>query len=262
MSWAGSMENPKNRFKQALREGKPQIGLWASIPSNYTAEIIAGAGFDWVLLDTEHTPADIETVLSQLQAVAAYPTTTPVVRVPWNDMVTIKRYLDTGVQTLLIPQVTTVHEAKDAVRFARYPTAGLRGVAGSTRATRFGRIKNYFRNADAEICVLLQLESEEALKNLEAIAAVEGVDGIFIGPADLHASLGQLGELSHVTVMPVIDDAIVRIAKAGKAPGILTASEEHARRWLKLGATFVAVGADVGLLARGADALVAKFKNG
>ena len=255
------MENPKNRFKQALREGRPQIGLWASIPSSYTAEVIAGAGFDWVLLDTEHTPADIETVLGQLQAVAGYPATTPVVRVPWNDMVTIKRYLDTGVQTLLIPQVTTVEEAKNAVRYARYPGFGVRGVAGSTRATRFGRIRNYFRNADAEICVLLQLESDEALRSLEAIAAIDGVDGIFIGPADLHASLGHLGELSHDQVMPVIDDAIVRIARAGKSPGILTASEEHARHWLKLGATFVAVGADVGILARGADALVAKFKS-
>lgn len=255
------MENPKNRFKQALREGRPQIGLWASIPSSYTAEVIAGAGFDWVLLDTEHTPADIETVLGQLQAVAGYPATTPVVRVPWNDMVTIKRYLDTGVQTLLIPQVTTVEEAKNAVRYARYPGFGVRGVAGSTRATRFGRIRNYFRNADAEICVLLQLESDEALRSLEAIAAIDGVDGIFIGPADLHASLGHLGELSHDQVMPVIDDAIVRIARAGKAPGILTASEEHARHWLKLGANFVAVGADVGILARGADALVAKFKS-
>lgn len=256
------MENPKNRFKQALRAGKAQIGLWASIPSNYTAEVIAGAGFDWVLLDTEHTPADIETVLSQLQAVAAYPATTPVVRVPWNDMVTIKRFLDTGVQTLLIPQITTVEEAKDAVRYARYPVAGVRGVAGTTRATRFGRIKNYFATADAEVCLLLQLESEHALKNLETIAAIDGVDGIFIGPADLHASFGQIGHLTHEKVMPVIDDAIVRIAKAGKAPGILTASEEHARRWLKLGATFVAVGADVGILARGADALAAKFKAG
>jgi 4-hydroxy-2-oxoheptanedioate aldolase len=253
------MEIPKNRFKQALAADKAQIGLWGSIPSHYTAEVVAGAGFDWFLIDTEHTPADIENVLRQLQAIAAYPTA-PVVRVPWNDMVTIKRVLDTGVQNILIPQVTTVEEAKNAVAYARYPEAGLRGVAGSTRATRFGRIENYFRQADAEICVLLQLESGEALKNLEAIAAIDGVDGIFIGPADLHAALGHLGEVAHKEVLPVIDDAIVRIAKAGKAPGILTANEELARRWLKLGATFVAVGADVGILARGADALAAKFK--
>jgi 4-hydroxy-2-oxoheptanedioate aldolase len=254
------MEISKNRFKQALRAGKPQIGLWGSLPSSYTAEVVAGAGFDWFLIDTEHTPADIEKVLGQLQAIAAYPTT-PVVRVPWNDMVTIKRHLDLGVQNILIPQITTVEEAKNAVAYARYPTAGLRGVAGSTRATRFGRIKDYFRQADAEICVLLQLESGEALKHLEAIAAIDGVDGIFIGPADLHASLGRLGEIAHEEVLPVIDDAIRRIVKAGKAPGILTANEELARRWLKLGATFVAVGADVGILARGADALAARFKS-
>ncbi|HEY7459960.1 MAG TPA: HpcH/HpaI aldolase/citrate lyase family protein [Xanthobacteraceae bacterium] len=254
------MENPKNRFKQAIRAGKPQIGLWGSIPSHYSAEVVAGAGFDWFLIDTEHTPADIETVFHQLQAVAAYPTT-PIVRVPWNDMVVIKRFLDLGVQSLLIPQVTTVEEAKNAVAYARYPTAGVRGVAGTTRATRFGRIKDYFRQADAEICVLIQLETEAALKNIDAVAAIDGVDGIFIGPADLHASIGHLGDVAHEKVMPVIDDAIVRIARTGKAPGILTSSEEHARRWLKLGALFVAVGSDVGLLARGTDALVAKFKS-
>jgi 4-hydroxy-2-oxoheptanedioate aldolase len=137
----------------------------------------------------------------------------------------------------------------------------MRGVAGTTRATGFGRMKDYFRNADAEICILIQLETETALKNLEAVAAIDGVDGIFIGPADLHASVGYLGEVAHEKVMPLIDEAIARIAKAGKAPGILTSSEENARRWLRLGATFVAVGSDVGVLARGADALVAKFKS-
>jgi 4-hydroxy-2-oxoheptanedioate aldolase len=254
------MDLAKNRFKAALKAKQPQIGLWASIPSNYSAEVIAGAGFDWILLDTEHTPSDIETVVSQLQALAAYPTT-PVVRVPWNDMVTIKRYLDTGVQTLLVPQVNTVEEAKNAVAFTRFPTAGVRGVAGSTRATRFGRINDYFKRAPEETCLLLQAESKEALSNIEAIAAIEGVDGIFIGPADLHASLGYLGERAHKDVMPVIDDAISRIVKSGKAAGILTNSEENARRWLKLGATFVAVGSDLGLLTSSADALAAKFKH-
>ena len=253
------MDLPKNRLKAALAAKQPQIGLWASIPSNYTAEVIAGAGFDWILLDTEHAPSDIETIVSQLQAVAAYPVT-PVVRVPWNDMVTIKRYLDTGVQTLLVPQVNTVEEAKNAVAFTRFPRGGLRGVAGSTRATRFGRIKDYFKRAHEETCLFLQVESKEALANIEAIAAIEGVDGLFIGPADLHASLGYLGERAHKDVLPVIDDAISRIVKTGKAAGILTDSEENTRRWLKLGATFVAVGADLGILARGAEALAAKFK--
>jgi len=254
------MENPKNRFKAALLEKRLQIGLWASLSSSYTAEVIAGAGFDWILIDTEHSPADIECVLAQLQAIAPYPST-PVVRVPWNDMVTIKRYLDIGVQSLLIPQVNNAEEARKAVSHARFPTQGVRGVAGTTRATRFGRIKDYFRKAAADTCVLVQVESREALDNIEAIAAVEGVDGVFIGPADLHASLGYLGERAHADVMPQIDDAIRRIVKAGKAPGILTDSEENARRWIALGALFVAVGADVGLLARAADALAARFRN-
>ena len=253
------MELAKNTFKAALKAKAPQIGLWASIPSNYTAEVIAGAGFDWILLDTEHTPSDIETVVSQLQAVSAYPTT-PVVRVPWNDMVMIKRYLDTGVQALLVPQVNTAEEARNAVAYTRFPPAGLRGVAGSTRATRFGRIKDFFKRAHEETCLLVQTETKEALANIEAIAAIDGIDGLFIGPADLHASLGYPGERAHKDVLPIIDDAIVRIVKAGKAAGILTDSEENARRWLKCGATFVAVGADLGILARGAEALAAKFK--
>ena len=253
------MEMPRNTFKAAINAGKPQIGLWCSIPSNYTAELLAGAGFDWLLLDTEHTPVDIETVVTQLQAIAPYPTT-PIVRVPVNDKTTIKRYLDTGAQTLLIPMVDTVEDAKAAVAYTRFPETGFRGVAGATRATRFGRVKNYHVNAHKEICTLVQVESREALNHIEAMAELDGIDGIFIGPADLHASLGYLGERAHKDIMPVIDDAIRRIAKAGKAPGILTDSEENARRWLDCGATFVAVGADTGLLARNAEALAAKFK--
>ncbi len=253
------MDLPKNAFKAAIKAGKPQIGLWASIPSNYTAEVLAGAGFDWLLLDTEHTPTDVETVMTQLQAVAPYPTT-PIVRVPWNDRVTIKRYLDTGVQTLLIPQVDTPEEAKNAVAYTRFPEAGMRGVAGTTRATRFGRIKNYFRTAHEEICTLIQVESREALTHIEAMAAIDGIDGIFIGPADLHASLGYLGERAHKDILPVIDDAITRSGKAGQAAGIRTDSEENARRGLKGGATVVAVCAEVGLLERNAEALDAMYK--
>jgi 4-hydroxy-2-oxoheptanedioate aldolase len=254
------MDLPKNAFKAAIKAGKPQIGLWCSIPSNYTAEVLAGAGFDWLLLDTEHTPVDIETVVTQLQAVAPYPTTA-VVRVPSNDKTTIKRYLDTGAQALLIPMVDTVEDAKAAVSYTRFPESGFRGVAGATRATRFGRVQNYHRRAHEEICTLIQVESREALTHIEAMAAIDGIDGIFIGPADLHASLGYLGERAHKDIMPVIDDAIRRIAKAGKAPGILTDSEENARRWLDCGATFVATGSDVSLLAKSADALRAKFKS-
>jgi 4-hydroxy-2-oxoheptanedioate aldolase len=252
------MDVPQNRFKRALKEGRRQIGLWSTLSSNYTVEVIAGAGFDWILIDTEHSPAELESVLGQLQAAAPYPTA-PVVRVPWNDMVTIKRYLDIGAQTLLIPQVASAAEARDAVAFTRYPPAGLRGVAGATRATRFGRVRDYFKKGEDEICVLVQIEFGEGLQNLEAIAAVEGIDGVFVGPADLHASLGYPGERAHEAVMPRIDDAIRRIVASGKAAGILADGEAAARRWLGLGALFVAAGSDVGILARGADALAAAF---
>src|SRR5688500_594733 len=212
------MNLPENPFKRALRAGKPQIGLWSSLSSNYTVEVIAGAGFDWILLDSEHSPADIENLLTQLQAAAPYPTH-PVVRVPWNDMVTIKRVLDIGAQSLLVPYVSTADEARAAVSFTRYPPAGVRGVAGTTRATRFGRVKDYAKRAHEAICVLVQVETEAALANIEAIAAVDGVDGIFIGPADLHASMSYTGEIANPKVKPLIDEAIRRIRKRGCAPG-------------------------------------------
>jgi 4-hydroxy-2-oxoheptanedioate aldolase len=253
------MELPQNRFKRALKAGTAQIGLWSSLSSNYSVEVIAGAGFDWILLDTEHSPADLENLLTQLQAAAPYPAH-PVVRVPWNDMVTMKRVLDIGAQSLLVPYVSTAEEARKAVSYTRYPPAGMRGVAGTTRATRFGRVKDYAKRAHEEICVLVQVETEAALHNIEAICGIEGVDGVFIGPADLHASMGYTGEIANPKVKPLIDQAIRRIRKCGRAPGILTPSEADARHWLECGALFVAVGADVGILARGAEALAAKFK--
>lgn len=254
------MEPIPNNFKRALRAGKAQIGLWSSLSSNYTVEVIAGAGFDWILLDTEHSPNDLESLLTQLQAAAPYPTHA-VVRVPWNDMVTIKRVLDIGAQSILIPYVSTAEEARAAVSYTRYPPAGVRGVAGTTRASRFGRIRDYAKRAHEEICVLVQVENQAGLDNLDAIAAVDGIDGVFIGPADLHASLGYTGEIANQKVMPLIEDALRRIRRAGKAPGILTPSEDNARKQLAAGALFVAVGSDVGLLARGAEALAAKFKS-
>jgi len=254
------MELPQNPFKRALHAARAQIGLWSSLSSNYTVEVIAGAGFDWILLDTEHSPSELENLLTQLQAAAPY-ATHPVVRVAWNDMVTIKRVLDVGAQSLLVPYVSSAAEAKNAVSYTRYPPGGVRGVAGTTRATRFGRIKDYARRAHEEICLLVQVETEQALQSIEAICAVDGVDGVFIGPADLHASLGHTGEIANPGVKPLIDDAIRRIRKCGKAPGILTSDEADARHWLECGALFVAVGADVGILARGAEALAAKFKS-
>ncbi|MFO1361136.1 MAG: HpcH/HpaI aldolase/citrate lyase family protein [Burkholderiales bacterium] len=254
------MDLPRNTFKHALAAGEPQIGLWLSLASNYSAEVCAGSGFDWLLIDTEHSPNELDMVLGQLQAIAPYPSHA-VVRVAWNDAVIVKRTLDVGAQTLLFPFVQDAQEAARAVAATRYPPRGMRGVAGTTRATRFGRVKDYARRAHEETCVLVQVETQEAVDAIEAIARVDGVDGIFIGPADYHASLGHTGETANPAVLPKIEDAVRRIRAAGKAPGILTADEKLARRYLELGALFVAVGADVGLLARGSDALAAKFKS-
>src|SRR5947207_12129237 len=201
------MELPANTFKRALGAGTAQIGLWSSLSSGYSVEVIAGAGFDWLLLDSEHSPADLENLLAQLQAAAPYPSH-PVVRVPWNDMVTMKRVLDIGAQSLLVPYVSTAAEARSAVAFTRYPPVGVRGVAGTTRASRFGRVKDYARRAHEEICVLVQVETQVALDNIEAICGIEEVDGVFIGPADLHASMGHPGEIANPKVKPLIDDAI------------------------------------------------------
>jgi len=254
-----TMELPYNSFKHAVRDGRLQIGLWSSLSSNYSVEVIAGAGFDWILMDTEHSPNDLESVLTQAQAAAAYPTST-IVRVPWNDMVAIKRYLDIGIQTLLIPYVCTVKEAADAVAYTRYPPAGVRGVSGSTRASRFGRVKDYAKRAHEELCVLVQVETKDALGHIEGICAIDGIDGVFIGPADLHASMGYTGETNNPQVVPVIEDAIRRIRKCGKAPGVLSFVEADIKRYIAAGALFVAVGADVGILARGAEALAGKYR--
>jgi 4-hydroxy-2-oxoheptanedioate aldolase len=197
-------------------------------------------------------------VQSQLQAMTGG-TATPVVRPAWNDMVLIKRYLDIGAQSLLLPYVQSAEEAKNAVRFTRYPRDGVRGVAGSTRAAGYGRTRDYMRRAHEEICVLVQAETRQALKNLEEIAAVEGVDGVFIGPNDLAADLGYLGNWQHPEVWKAMEDAAKRIRRAGKAPGILV-GESDGRRCLDAGFVFVAVGADTGMLVRGTDALAAKFK--
>ena len=254
------MDLPPNHFKRALKAGKPQIGLWCSLCSNYALEVVAGSGFDWLLIDTEHSPNDLQEVMLQLQATLGS-ASHAVVRPAWNDMVLIKRYLDVGAQSLLIPYVQNEEEARQAVAYTRYPPAGVRGVAGTTRATRFGRVKDYARRAHEELCLLVQIETQTGLDYLEKIAAVEGVDGMFIGPADLHASLGYPGETANPKVKPVIDEAIRRIRRAGKAPGILTAVEADARHWLETGAQFVAVGADIGILARETEKLAAKFKS-
>lgn len=255
-----------NPFKKALAEGRPQIGVWSTLPSPYVSELVAGAGFDWMLLDTEHTPSDVPLMLQQLQAVAAAQPAAgcmpcaPVVRPAWNDPVLIKRYLDVGAQSLLLPFVQNADEARAAVAATRYAPAGLRGMGGSMRASNFGRTADYVARAHEELCVLVQVETREALDQIEAIAAVEGVDGVFIGPADLSASLGYIGQATHPEVQQAIADAIGRIVKCGKAAGILISDEKLARHYLALGATFVAVGLDTQILVRQTSALAALYK--
>jgi 4-hydroxy-2-oxoheptanedioate aldolase len=253
------MELPKNAFKQAIAAGKVQVGLWCSLCSPVAADIVSDSGFDWLLIDTEHSPNEVPDVLAQLQASqrAAH----QIVRPAWNDAVMIKRFLDIGAQTLLLPYVQTPEEARRAVEATRYPPAGIRGVTGSGRASRFGRVKDYLRKANDEICVLVQVETREALARLDEIAAVPGVDGVFIGPSDLSASFGQIGNPAHPEVQKAIEDAGRRIRAAGKGAGILTGNEEEARRYIGWGYTFVAIGTDVVLLARAADGLAQRFKS-
>lgn len=251
-----------NTFKQALQEKRPQIGLWLGLCSSYSAELLAGAGFDWLLIDGEHAPNNVQTVLSQLQATAPYPSH-PVVRPPWNDPVVIKQLLDVGAQTLLIPMIQNAEQAREAVRATRYPPHGIRGVGSAlARASRWNRVPDYLHDADAQMCVLVQIETREAVSNLDEILQVEGVDGVFIGPADLSADMGFAGNPQHPEVQQTIDDAIARIRAAGKAPGILMAQADLARHYLASGALFVAVGVDTTLLARAAEQLAAEFKQG
>jgi 4-hydroxy-2-oxoheptanedioate aldolase len=254
------MDLQRNAFKHALAAGKLQIGLWSSLCSNIVADILADSGFDWILLDSEHSPNEIPDLLSQLQSIGRGGGTTPIVRPAWNDMVLAKRCLDIGAQTLLFPYVQDAEEARRAVASTRYPPEGVRGVAVAARASRYGRTPGYLTKANSEMCVLVQVETRTALDNLEAIAEVEGIDGIFIGPSDLSASLGHLGNPQHAESQAAMKDAATRLRKLGKPAGILTGNEEEARRYIDWGYLFVAVGADVGLLARHADALAKKFK--
>ncbi|HTI67182.1 MAG TPA: 4-hydroxy-2-oxoheptanedioate aldolase [Caulobacteraceae bacterium] len=252
----GPLHNP---FKAALKAGRLQIGLWQALANPYTAEICAGAGFDWLLFDGEHAPNDVPLLLSQLQAVAPYPTHA-VARPPIGETHLVKQYLDIGFTTLLIPMVDTAEHAEALVRAVRYPPEGVRGVgSGIVRASRFNRIPGYLQDADAEICLLVQVETLKGVKNLDAIAAVEGIDGVFIGPADLSAAMGLRGQPGHPDVQAAIESSLARIRAAGKAAGILLADEALARRAVELGFTFVAVGTDVSLLARSTSELAARF---
>jgi 4-hydroxy-2-oxoheptanedioate aldolase len=254
------MDFPINHLKRNLRAGKVQTGCWLSLASHTSAEICASAGFDWVLIDMEHAPSDLPQVHQQLHAAAAYPSSV-LVRAPWNDTVLIKRLLDVGVQSLLLPYVQNAEEARRAVAAVRYPPHGVRGVSAGSRASRFGRVKDYFAHADDETCLLLQIETRAAMAEIEKMAAIDGVDGLFIGPQDLAADLGHLGNPGHPEVQAAIGEAIARIKRTGKAPGLLNFNEAEAKRWIEQGAQFVAVTSDQFLLARETAAVAARFKS-
>ena len=253
------MELPVNHFKHALAAGRLQIGMWCNLCSEYAMEVSSGGGMDWLIIDMEHMPIDMFMMVRQLQATMEN-RTQPVVRIPWNDMVTVKRVLDAGAQSLLIPMIQTGEEARNAVAYTRYAPDGVRGSGGPTRASRFMRIKDYAKKAAGEICVLLQVETLQGIENLGEIASVPGVDGIFLGPGDLSTDMGHLGNMNHPDVQKVLDEAIVKIRKCGKAPGILTNDEARARHYVDLGAQFITVGSDVAILARETEKLAAKYK--
>ena len=254
------MKLPENRFKAALAGDDVLIGLWSTLCSNIVAEIVGDSGFDWILIDTEHSPNELPQVVSQLQALAPSPTA-PIVRPAWNDAVLIKRLLDSGVNSLLIPFVQNAEEAQAAVAATRYPPAGIRGVTGSGRAARYGRVKAYLHSAADEIAVIVQIETGEALANLEAIAAVDGVDAVFIGPSDLSASLGHLGNPSHPEVQAALKQGVTQLVEMGKPAGILAFNRDDALRYIDWGVRFVAVGSDQSVLLKGTTSLAQSFKS-
>jgi len=250
---------PPNAFKQALSRCERQVGLWCSLASPVATEIAAGAGFDWIVIDGEHGPNDIATLLPQLQAMQGG-TAEPVFRIPSNEPVIIKRALDVGARSILVPWVQNAEEARRAVAATRYPPLGIRGVARSIRANDYGRTQDYHRDAHLDTCVLVQLETRTALAEIEAVAAVDGVDGIFIGPSDVAASLGHLGDPRHPDVQAAIKDAARRIRAAGKSAGFLTGNADEADAMFELGFNFTAVGNDVSILAGNLTNLAARFR--
>jgi 2-keto-3-deoxy-L-rhamnonate aldolase RhmA len=249
---------PVNTFKQALNANRRQVGLWVTIAHQQVAEAAATCGFDWLLFDMEHSPTDLYDVGQQLLAVRGTPSAA-IVRVPILDMAWIKRVLDAGAANIMVPNVRNAQEARDAVAFTRFAPEGLRGVAGSTRAGNYGRYKDYMARANDEIGLVLQIESQEALDNLDEICRVPGVDAVFIGPSDLAASLGYRGQSGHPVVQAAIAQAFKTANAAGKAAGVL-AGDGKADHYFEGGATMVGVGIDLYLMMAGADAVAAKYR--
>jgi 4-hydroxy-2-oxoheptanedioate aldolase len=254
------MEIQKNKFKQNIQSGDLQIGVWNGLPDNYVAEILAGSGYDWILIDGEHAPFDLRTILQQMQAIAQFGVPV-IVRPPVGDPVLIKQLLEAGVQTLLIPMVDDAEEAALAYRSMHYPPVGIRGVGTAmSRGAQWNRVNDYFKVAGDEMCLIVQVENASGLKNLDKILKTEGVEGIFIGPSDLAASLGFLGQPDHPEVKEKIEIALKKIRKAGKVAGIMATSKPLADHYIACGANMVAVGIDALLLAKAAKDNVASFK--
>lgn len=255
------MKMPINGLKKALAEGKTQFGLFLGLANSYTAEIVADAGFDFLLIDGEHGPNDLQSILHQLQALAPYPSHV-MVRPVQGDTAAIKQILDIGAQSLLVPMIETAEQAQQMVKAVRYPPNGVRGVGTAmARAARWNGVEGYFKHADEEMFLMLQIESVRGLQNLEAIAATEGVDGVFIGPSDLAASMGYLGQPGHPEVKAAVEDALARITAAGRVPGIFTADPTVAKTYQEKGARFIIVGVDTLLLRAGAVKLAGAFKS-
>ena len=265
-------KTPPNRFKQRLAAGEQQIGLWSVLADGYTAELIAGCGYDWLLIDAEHGPNDLRAVLAQMQGIAAAGSllgdrqaelSQPVVRLPNGDTSLIKQYLEIGVQNLLIPMVDTVDQAAELVQAVRYPPHGVRGMgSGLGRSSRWGRLTDYVPAAVDNICLLVQIETSQALQNVEAIAATPGVDGVLFGPADLAADLGYPEQRSHPEVTRSIQEGITLAHRAGTPSGIMITDVPAAKEWLRNGISFAGVGVDSSLLIRAADDLLAHFRTG
>jgi 4-hydroxy-2-oxoheptanedioate aldolase len=253
------MKNPTNRFKAALRAGTHQLGMWNTIGGNTVPEALGGAGFDWVLVDCEHSAIEAVEVLPALQSIGQTPEVAAVVRPAANDPTLFKRLLDMGAQTLLVPYVETVAEAEAAVSAMRYGPRGIRGMAGMTRATRYGQVENYFTKVEEELCLVVQLETVKGIQNLEAIAAVDGVDAIFIGPADLSASMGLPGQMSHPDVVAAIHDAMARAQAAGIPVGLMALDSDKAKDYIARGSGFTAVGVDLVLLMDAVNTLRSRF---
>ncbi|NMG71093.1 aldolase/citrate lyase family protein [Parazoarcus communis] len=251
---------PENRFKRALAAREFQVGVFLGLIDPYCAEIMAGTGFDWLMIDGEHGANDPRSVLAQLQAVAPYPVSA-VVRTVDHDAARIKQYLDVGVQSLLVPMVESAEQASALVRAMRYPPEGIRGVGTAlARAARWNGVEGYFTRADEEMCLIVQVESRAGLAALDDILAVKGVDGVFIGPSDLAASLGHLGNPGHPEVKTAVADALARIVAAGRAAGVFSADPAAVQAYREAGAGFIAVGVDTLLLRNAAVQLAQRFK--